>query len=135
VPEVSNSRWNTFLSYSVGVSRLLTAQVTKKVLSGTSGRRLGFLGYASDDEESSEGTENIDGKRMCFAASCHEESLAPLTSISPSTSVAIALNPNLLSGGGVTFGGTGFRSMCLWLELESETEVPLGTFGRDGHPD
>lgn len=113
VPEVSNSRWNTFLSYSRGVSRLLTVQVTKKVRSGISGRRRGFWGYASDEEESSEGGEKMVGKRMCFAASCHEESLAPLTCVSPSTSVAIALNTNLLRAGEAVFGGAGsvdFRS-------------------------
>ena len=87
---------------------MLTAQVTKKVLSVTSGRRRGFLGYTSDDEENSEGAEKVDGKRMCFAASCQEESLAPLTSVSPPTSVAIALNPNLLRGGGVALGGARF---------------------------
>ena len=107
VPEVSNSRWNTFRSYSRGVSRLLTVQVTKKVWSGTSGRRRGFWGYASDNEESSEGGEKIDGKSICFAASCHEDSLAPLTCVSPSTWVAIALNTNLLRGGEGVFGGTG----------------------------
>lgn len=121
VPEVSSSRWNTFRSYSRGVSRLLTVQVTKKVLSGTSGRRQGFLGYGSDEEVSSEGGEKIDGKRMCFAASCHEEILAPLTSVSPCTSVAIALNPNFLRG--VAFWGVG--SICYWSERNEGTAAGI----------
>lgn len=133
VPEVSNSRWNTFRSYSRGVSRLLTVQVTKKVRSGTSGRSRGSWRYGSDDEASSEGGEKIDGKSICFAASCHEASLAPLTCVSPSTSVAIALKVNLLRAGEAAVGGTG--SMVPRLELKSATPKILITFCGDGHPD